>query len=108
MMNAAETVQKAIERLETLKAKATSGEWWPSDTGAVFAGPGLSDDVAVAYEVRLRGDVKLIVALHRTIDAQIELLRWFADSLANDPGSEPPARSEHLELALAILGSDSR
>lgn len=108
-MNAAETIQAAIEKLEQLKALVTPGDWWSRDIDAVFAGPGLSDDVAVAYEVRLSWDVELIVTLHRTIDAQLDLLRY-ARAVA---GAQVTGKYEELivdfglEFARAILGDDS-
>lgn len=73
-MNAIERIQAAIEKLEALKAQATGGEWWKSGL-EVFAGPGLSADYLVVENARLRADAELIVTLHRTIDAQLAVLR---------------------------------
>jgi len=114
-MNAAETIKAAIDKLEVLKAKSTPSPWhyWADD---------LTGDVDLWHDQEQRSwiatlgiesaptvlaDAELIVTLHRTIDAQLVLLRWFLAILNTAPGYGPPNGNGHMALATAILGGDS-
>jgi hypothetical protein len=108
-MKAQETVAAAIAKLETLRDRAPSkGTWVRNESESHDAlivthnGEWVVRDAGMFFS-----DANLIIALHATAEAQLLILRWFAESLADQPGFEPPVRSEHMGLALAILGSDS-
>lgn len=108
-MNAVETLGAAIHKLETLKAAGTEGEWWmnPIERGEVFIE---GDPAAGEYplaEVHEHADAELIVTLHRTIDAQLAILRAALDDFERY-GSKPSKFFENdLALADAILGGES-
>ena len=103
-MTVVERLEAAIAKLEWLKAKSTPGEWYaPESAASVWAGAGLSSDLLVVDDARFLGDADLIVTLHRTIDAQIAVLRVgseFALITSN--------RWTDISVALAdaILGDD--
>jgi len=104
-MNAVERLRAAIERLEARKATSTQGPWVAEYSGeqgnCVIPADAQStrEAVAVTRLYYAAGDADLIVTLHRTIDAQIALLRgWATPNLAR---SAPAAL---LDLADAILG----
>ena len=80
-MTVVERLEAAIGKLEQLKADSTAGGWYaPEFThGSVWAGTGSSDDLLVVDDARLYGDADLIVTLHRTIDAQIAVLKVGAE-----------------------------
>lgn len=105
----AERLQAAIEKLEALKAASTEGPWYTSDEGNTHPGNGMTDiegpNGAVSFDCcsyvggTVIEDAALIVVLHRTIDAQLSLLRRF-DEYRFIPFEEPV----HA-LVDAILGS---
>ena len=105
-MNAVERIGAAIERLEALKAETTPGPWLLTvarqNTHAIY---GRSPGQEVVGSTPRHGglwnatDGDLIVTLHRTIDAQLAILR------AASGGSRPPRLI--LAIADAILGSES-
>lgn len=124
-MKAAETIQAAIDKLESLKAESTQpthgGSWIqgsdkkPFETrGEVYSGPlsDISSDVASWISP---SDADLIVTLYRTIDAQLAILsdaaRAWADSLPMAMFGGGDMRegiyAYHLVLARAILGEVS-
>jgi hypothetical protein len=104
-VNAAETIQAAIEKLERLKGRSTPGDWWRSGFDDVFAGPGLSDDVVVVQDARLSFDAELIVTLHRTIDAQLALFGSALWLMKGNPLAYTHAATAcAIRLAEAILG----
>ena len=141
-MNAVERLSAAIEKLEALKAESTQGGWrvvGGGGNGVTIEGTRhlydqLIDagDYAASREQFVNDvDPALIVTLHRTIDAQLAILRSEADSIrvhfaamVNAAGGfdlEPrpfynkPAkawahferqRADVLDLADAILGGD--
>ena len=84
-MTAVERLEAAIAKLEQLKADSTPGPWdWQHSSvhgGQVLAEqvvnqPGVSGDFTlVSADTYLAADCHLIVTLHRTIDAQLDLLR---------------------------------
>jgi len=124
-MNAAETIQAAIDRLAYLNAATAPGPWslgapefpWSSwdegdvpvvvnveqlfsDRPAFLHHPGSFAESDGGFD---RLDADLIVTLHRTIDAQLAILRaqlhiW-EGSIAY--------RAAVLDLARAILGEDA-
>lgn len=117
-MNPVERLQAAIEKLETLKAESTEptggrDSWLQGsirrpfeDDGEVYSGPvevRVSSDIITHIQAE---DARLIVTLHRTIDAQLAILRSaFGDSSGSH--DEPNAFRLALALADAILGGDS-
>lgn len=112
-MTPVERLQAAIEKLERLKDTATPGDWRAgSDTyGNAEVRSWFDNDqngntrIAHTY-AHDRADSYLIVTLHRTIDAQLAILRSaFGDSSGSH--DEPNAFRLALELADAILGGDS-
>jgi hypothetical protein len=137
-MNAVERLEAAIVKLEQLNAESTPGpwQWWNlerADRGWTGNGPTLEtvarDDldpecakagVIVAWGHDAWGldvepaDADLIVTLHRTIDAQLAILRTalvivtpepgFLHSYDAGPGSQV---GNALALADAILGGDA-
>ena len=124
-MNAVETIQAAIEKLERLKAKSTPSPWTameydsnPGDQGVPIIGGGEIGSMEghlTAYTMTLGSeeqsviDAELIVVLHRTIDAQLVILRAeheFADRYGWPPNPFQE-RLNVLALAVAILGEDS-
>lgn len=118
----------AIEKLETLKAESTPGPWhhWP-EAGAVEIYSSWRDpedrpssETVIVSSVRPRlgwghdiyepdePNAELIVVLHRTVDAQLAILR--AAQLEHTDAMTPiekPYWDAALALADAILGSDS-
>lgn len=100
-MTPVERLQAAIEKLE-----AAQGETWyfttPSDEG-LLSRQGWIDAVNPGGGRQVLGligpaDAGRILMLHRTIDAQLAILRFAVDGLYDLP--------EFLMLADAILGSD--
>ena len=124
-MSAVETIQAAIERLETLREKSTPRPWTameydsnPGDQGVPIIGGGEIGSMEghlTAYTMTLWNeeqsmiDADLIVTLHRTIDAQLAILNdavvWFNDSCCDEHGMKGSAPA--LLLARAILGEES-
>lgn len=113
-MTAAETIQAAIDRLEQLKADSTPGEWVTSIEGLsrprgldIKAGRVwvASDGDGYQGAIGNHADAELIVALHRTIDATLELLRWQMEGFF--PGGDPFIDEDGLAFARAILGEAS-
>ena len=99
-MNAVEKLKAAIEKLETLKAETTPGPWTTDSwfPGVAFeydsywnlAGP----EYTATSGVYLDGEpsipiqaatADLIVTLHRTIDAQLAILRNAAEYFTDFP-----------------------
>lgn len=137
-MNAAETIASAIQKLEELKSSSTRGPW--------KAAAGLDDERNLEYSLiaqrsdgffdvleasnddvhRASADADLVEVLHRTIDAQLVILRkaheqvsWYIKRVGNkdEPFTFVPAArrrrrvlklwGEPLALARAILGEVS-
>lgn len=98
-----ERLQAAIEKLEQLKADAVAGPWHKEMV--LGGGNDLLYAIVPTTVVPVIGstlresDHDLIVTLHRTIDAQLAILRFAVDGLYDLP--------EFIFLADAILGSDS-
>ncbi len=116
-MTPVERLQAAIVRLESLREEAPPGPWehWPSQSSRRLYS-GLDLDHPISAEEVLRADSKystqLIEVLHRTIDAQLTILRHElarAEAKIAGGGVERAVWSnarDTLALADAILGSD--
>lgn len=114
-MNAAETIAAAIEKLERERAASNpAGETWRVADSitrefATIRSTSAWNDSIVATEL-MREDAELIVTLHRTIGAQLAILRSFEDHLTNpawdhdDDEESAPAVLDVVALARAILG----
>lgn len=107
-MNAAETIQAAIDKLNQQRAAAMQGPWrgkvlnyWGSPTPGVWAE---ADRDYVGYSMN-QEDADLLVTLHATIDAQLAILQrsldWYAEEAMAYIGKED------LALAKAILGEQA-
>ena len=109
-MTPAERLQAAIEKLEHQKALSTTGPWEAytvpgTRKEAEYVAIGIGD--SEARVVRFEGgyfDADLIVTLHRTIDAQLAILR--AALKARTLALYSPMTDPALALADAILGGD--
>jgi hypothetical protein len=110
-MNAAETIQAAIEKLERQKADTTPGPWRvvnESLQGSRHDYDPMIDagDYAASSERFVRpADAELIVTLHRTIDAQLVILR---SGLAHAGYADQVIPVHARALAEAILGEDGQ
>lgn len=97
-MTPIERLEAAIEKLEQ-----HSGETWHEDGydgfGTLAVNASNSGGGRNVAGLMGPGDAHLIVTLHRTIDAQLAILRFAVDGLYDLP--------EFLMLADAILGCDS-
>jgi len=111
-VSAVERMQAAIEKLEALKAASTPGPWRLTRaqhvTHAIYGEqPGQE---VIGATPRYGGlwsadDGELIVTLHRTIDAQLEVLRSAADFLTNAEREWPaPIWDRHPELRDRLEG----
>jgi len=123
MSGPVERLTAAIEKLERLKAESSLGPWKATDRRGVPAlapyeadidALGLSEavDWRVA-DVIFASDAELIVTLHRTIDAQLAILRRVLDIVTPIDGQAsydigPGSRvGQALALADTILGGQS-
>jgi hypothetical protein len=100
-VNAVERLEAAITKLEGLRgSKPESGDReWTQRGRTIFA----FDGTPVAKDV-LSWDRDLIVTLHRTIDAQLAILRHVRAHYSGDLGI---STNRHVvALADAILGGD--
>lgn len=135
-MSAAETLQAAIDELEALKAESSPGPWEIEEPGEYFNPKW--DDVRVmraregnepdydryiirdgSYAADAGGfsqpDAELIVTVHRTIDAQLAILRhdleirarYEREGIPLEAWESAVVRAGDLDLARAILGGDS-
>jgi hypothetical protein len=109
-MNAAERIEAAIAKLEGLTRWSTTGPWRAThhvDDAGDWTHADIVHDKVVNPEVTWRDqvlaiadlsedDAELIVTLHRTIDAQLAILR----------GALYAVPSLAVALADAILGGD--
>jgi hypothetical protein len=96
-------LQAAIERLEQQRSAASSWPWWHQPWGGQNEnGDYMGGDIFDGGGEYLVSDVRdqdgeLICTLHRTIDAQLAILRFAVDGLYDLP--------EFLMLADAILAA---
>lgn len=107
-MNPAEKIQAAIDKLDALRI-ASGTEAWTWESGEDLGANVRSEQFGVRFTTGYvgnndsRNDAELIVTLHRTIDAQLELLRHALRFIRQHPsanGYTGPA----FTLADAILG----
>lgn len=124
-MTPIERLQAAIEKLERLKAECTPGEWGfesipeTGESRIYLEADGFAFMAATTvtfYPVPgglMPNDADLIVTLHRTIDAQLAIMRAATERGAAAVGAGGIERfvwsREHRAVALAeaILGSTS-
>lgn len=113
-MTPAERLQAAIEMLESMREEAPPGPWehWPFQSSRRLYS-GLDLDHPISAEEVLRADseysTQLIEVLHRTIDAQLAILREALFQLEGAPARAGFIGNEFnlfMRLADAILGSD--
>ena len=126
-MTPVERLHAAISKLERLREVSTKGEWdaytvpgTRREAGYVAVGIGESELRVARYEGGFF-DADLIVTLHRTIDAQLAILRrginvitdWQDEgsTFGYDPSIDPEypkfMDSTYLALADSILGDPS-
>jgi hypothetical protein len=77
-MNAVERLEAAIGKLETLKAESTPGRWDVDRVGfgvRAFFDNEFNGNTLICEVRHGKPDADLIVTLHRTIDAQLAILR---------------------------------
>lgn len=104
-MNAVEKLEAAIAKLEELRDQSSLGPWcaWKlrGNTGRMTYGieDAYGEDIAV---IRSSPESELIEILHRTVDAQLAILRH-ALGLLRD-GYYVAAAPTEIALADAILG----
>lgn len=119
-MTPVERLQAAIDKLERLKAKSTQptggrDSWLQGsirrpfeDDGEVYSGPvevRVSSDIITHIQAE---DAQLIVTLHRTIDAQLAILRDVLEAANIERNWDTLVYTLNaLALADAILGGDS-
>ena len=115
-MTPVERLHAAIDKLERLKLDGTPGPWrvWTDKFSGDFevrAPDGLVAPLWVfGPAVRPHANAPLIVTLHRTIDAQLTILRHDVDMhdlVPEEAWLRSMERSGDLDLADAILGGDS-
>ena len=115
-MSPVERLQAAIEKLEQLRTASPVGPWeadgssdrsrqhgYDTEIRATALGDGLFDGIAIVFD---SDDAELIVTLHRTIDAQLAILRAAVAEIEENRWMVVEAAYEVLALADAILGSD--
>ena len=80
-MNTAEKIQTAIAELEALKASSTQGKWAVSAKQLDLSGFVYAPSVCAGcgWDRDTDADAELIVTLHRTVDAQLKILRTTLD-----------------------------
>ena len=112
-MTPVQRLQAAIEKLEALKAEISPGAWtlfgsstfgYGIERGYDADDPSAGTIVVARYEVA-DAEAELIITLHRTIDAQLEVLRSAADFLTNAEREWPaPIWDRHPELRDRLEG----
>lgn len=117
-MTPVERLQAAIEKLEQQRAATdpvrSDSEWVVDyEVGETMrfitvldSHNGGHDGSIVAADVTSKARAQLIVTLHRTIDAQLAILRAAVAELEENRWMVVEAAHEVLALADAILGSD--
>lgn len=113
-MTPVERLHAAIDKLEALRT-ASGTEPWTWGTGRDLGASVRSEQFGYRFSTGYvgnrssRNDAELIVTLHRTIDAQLAILRSELDFVARCgwPTQPFPERLAVLALADAILGSES-
>lgn len=95
-MSAVERLQSAIEKLEAMRERDVEGGWIINADAELIDADG---NVVAVCTSEL--DAETVVALHRTIDAQLGILRRAVDGWAGVEAQDA------LALADAILGDQS-
>lgn len=113
-MSPVERLEAAIEKLETLRAGSASDLPWSSSGGVVEVWDDRTDSGAVIFRPTVRWsdrvaahNASLVVTLHRTIDAQLDLLRLargFYGAQITGPEAASAFAESVLALTDAILG----
>ena len=107
-MNAVETLEAAITKLETLKAASTPGPWdvqqfLSYDNDSIGYGAEARDVFAV-FSDAIEEDAELIVASHRMVKPVLVILRLaLATARRQQSRGETPS-GPALDVAKAILG----
>lgn len=110
-MSAVEEIEAAIAKLTALKMTSRSGPLsvyhldWRLITVSADSHDG---DAPILFDVSRAGspaDGELIVTLHRTIDAQLAILRSAREQLASGSADEPQSITLALMLTWAINGT---
>lgn len=102
-----EKLQAAIDKLEMLKRESTPAAWFltyeRSTHPSIWGNADADDADLVARTMRDHRDAELIVTLHRSIDAQLDVLRSAADFLTKGGTEWPsPVWDAHPELRDAL------
>jgi len=107
-MNAAGTIQAAIDKLTRLRTFSTRGPWKKAGSYIEEAEPPNPDDRFDVLPLNVfkieesDTDAELVLALHATIDAQLAILRHVLEYYRGDIGI---GTNRHVvNLARAILG----
>jgi hypothetical protein len=105
-MTPIERLQAAIRQLERLRGNALNGRWVARPDA--FYGSALESKFGSVVEVGdiATDDALLIAVLHRTIDAQLAILKVAAECDRPWKLSEPGYYDAEMALADAILGRD--
>lgn len=110
-MSDKELLERAIDRLEDLVAASTPGVWLRghSSIGSQFtSGTEFVATLVVLDEGLTDGNADLIVALHRTIPALLDLMRCIVEFSEHvglgEPGERPTQIQSVIDMARAILG----
>lgn len=105
-MNPLEELQTAHARLTELQENSTQGRWVPDLSDKVKATIKERERV-VSFGGYLGDDAELIVTLHRTIGAQLELLMEAMEDYEGVLLGDCPYPVHVLALACAINGEES-
>lgn len=109
-MTPVERLQAAIDKLTRLRAEGSAGgdSWERSGARIVFKDNGQKFGIVDVENWGAPADLDMIVTLHDTIDAQLNLLRGNAAWIsAYGDHSLPEVAQQIVALADAILGGDS-
>lgn len=106
-MTAAERLQAAIDKLEKMRSRGSDGLWAVDEITRVQGKVAISNDVGryVAHYVD-SFDAETITTLHRTLEAQVTILRAARDDIKLY-GGKPVSYLAASFLADAILGATS-
>lgn len=105
-----EKLQAAIEKLERFRGKQPESgerEWRQAANGVGWI---MAHDGTPVAGSLTQADVNLILMLHRTIDAQLSILRFAVkrlEAVTTLTGLHLQAHEHEIALADAILGGDS-
>ena len=115
-MTAVETLERAISKLETLRDEACELPWTSTDQSPSMDGrnwvirtEGVAGMRITAHDYGHYGNAELIVALSRTVEPMLALLREALGSIrwTQTRGALSPTEGIAIRLARAILGEES-